>query len=52
MLMRKYAQWATDLQAGSTYGYAHLFIVLLAGVFAVLLQVLACRLGVVTGKGS
>ena len=31
--------WGVDLQAGSEYGYKLLFIVLLAGIFAVLLQV-------------
>lgn len=41
--------WGVDLQAGSQYGYKLLFVVLLAGLFAAFLQVLACRLGVVTG---
>ncbi|KAI9511855.1 natural resistance-associated macrophage protein [Russula earlei] len=41
--------WAVDLQAGSEYGYHLLFVVLLAGCFAVILQSLACKLGVVTG---
>lgn len=40
--------WATDLQAGSEFGYALLFIVLLTGCFAVFIQILSCRLGVVT----
>ncbi|KAJ9475984.1 Manganese transporter SMF1 [Pseudozyma hubeiensis] len=40
--------WATDLQAGSEFGYSLLFIVLLTGGFAVIIQILACRLGVVT----
>ncbi|PWZ03585.1 natural resistance-associated macrophage protein, partial [Testicularia cyperi] len=40
--------WATDLQAGSEYGYSLLFIVLLTGLFAVFIQILACRLGVIT----
>jgi hypothetical protein len=31
--------WGVDLQAGSDFGYKLLFIVLLAGVFAVILQV-------------
>ncbi|KAI6048030.1 natural resistance-associated macrophage protein-domain-containing protein [Pisolithus marmoratus] len=35
--------------AGSQYGYSLLFCVLLAGLLAALLQVLASRLGVVTG---
>ncbi|KAG6896240.1 hypothetical protein C0992_009537 [Termitomyces sp. T32_za158] len=41
--------WGVDLQAGSQYGYRLLFVVLLAGIFAVFLQVLASRLGCVTG---
>lgn len=31
--------WGVDLQAGSQYGYRLLFVVLLAGIFAVFLQV-------------
>ena len=41
--------WATDMEAGSRFGYKLLFTVLLSGLFAVLLQVLCCRLGAVTG---
>ncbi|KAI0281227.1 smf Mn2+ and Fe2+ transporter [Russula aff. rugulosa BPL654] len=41
--------WGVDLQAGSDFGYKLLFVVLLAGVFAVILQGLSCKLGVVTG---
>ncbi|KAI9570157.1 natural resistance-associated macrophage protein-domain-containing protein [Boletus coccyginus] len=41
--------WGVDLQAGSQYGYTLLFTVLLAGIFATFLQVLAARLGAVTG---
>ncbi|KAF9478920.1 Nramp-domain-containing protein [Pholiota conissans] len=41
--------WGVDLQAGSEFGYRLLFVVLLAGLFAVYLQVLATRLGCVTG---
>ncbi|KAF9014158.1 natural resistance-associated macrophage protein-domain-containing protein [Cyathus striatus] len=37
--------WGVDLQAGSEFGYRLLFVVLLAGLFAVL----ATRLGCVTG---
>ncbi|KAG1754741.1 natural resistance-associated macrophage protein-domain-containing protein [Suillus paluster] len=44
--------WGVDLQAGSQYGYKLLFVVVLAGLFAAFLQVLACRLGVVTGLGK
>ena len=31
--------WGVDLQAGSDFGYKLLFVVLLAGIFAVILQV-------------
>ncbi|KAF9528096.1 natural resistance-associated macrophage protein-domain-containing protein [Crepidotus variabilis] len=41
--------WGVDLQAGSQFGYHLLFIVLLAGLIAVFYQVLASRLGCVTG---
>ncbi|EGO05421.1 hypothetical protein SERLA73DRAFT_44261 [Serpula lacrymans var. lacrymans S7.3] len=41
--------WGVDLQAGSQYGYKLLFIVLISGLFAAFLQVLASRLGCVTG---
>ncbi|MBW0471606.1 hypothetical protein O181_011321 [Austropuccinia psidii MF-1] len=42
--------WATDLTAGSLYGYAHLFVILSASLMAIVLQVLAARLGYITGK--
>ncbi|MDM0054965.1 Nramp family divalent metal transporter [Variovorax fucosicus] len=42
--------WATDIEAGSRFGYGLLFIVLLASVAAMLLQTLCVRLGLVTQK--
>lgn len=42
--------WATDLEAGSKFGYKLLFILLLSNLMAVVLQTLATRLGVVRGK--
>ena len=42
--------WATDIEAGSRFGHSLLFVVLLASVAAVLLQVLAVRLGIVAGQ--
>jgi manganese transport protein len=42
--------WATDIQAGSAYGYALLFIVLLSSLAAIVLQCLSARLGLVTGR--
>ena len=42
--------WATDIQAGSQYGYALLFVVLLSSLAAIVLQCLSARLGLVTGR--
>ena len=39
--------WATDLAAGSSFGYTLLFVVFLSNLMAILLQSLAIRLGVV-----
>lgn len=41
--------WATDLAGGSAYGYALLWIVLLSSLMAMFLQVLAAKLGIVSG---
>ncbi|KAF8906679.1 putative transporter of the NRAMP family [Mucidula mucida] len=41
--------WGVDLQAGSQFGYRLLFVVLLAGIFAIFFQVSASKLGCVTG---
>ncbi|GAA5984145.1 hypothetical protein JCM11641_000328 [Rhodosporidiobolus odoratus] len=40
--------WSTDLAAGSAYGYSHLFIILFAGLMALLFQILSTRLGCVS----
>jgi manganese transport protein len=42
--------WGTDLEAGSKFGYRLLWVLLLSNAMAVLLQCLATRLGVVTGR--
>ena len=42
--------WGTDLQAGATYKYDLLWVVALASIMAIFMQVIAARLGVVTGK--
>jgi manganese transport protein len=42
--------WATDLAGGSRFGYTLLSVVLLSNLMAVLLQGLASKLGVVTGR--
>lgn len=41
--------WATDLAGGSAFGYVLLFVILLSSVFAMFLQHLTVKLGVVTG---
>lgn len=40
--------WATDIEGGSRFGYQLLWVLLLANFMALLLQVLAARMGIVT----
>jgi len=42
--------WGTDLQAGAHFKYGLLWVVALASVMAIFMQVISARLGVVTGK--
>src|SRR3954464_1713049 len=42
--------WATDLAGGSQAGYTLLSVILLSNLMAVLLQGLASKLGIVTGR--
>jgi manganese transport protein len=42
--------WATDIEAGSRFGHRLIWVLLMSNVMAVLLQSLATRLGVVTGR--
>ncbi len=42
--------WATDLEGGSRFGYALIWVILMSNLMAVLLQTLSARLGIVTGK--
>ena len=42
--------WGTDLDAGARFRYGLLWVVALASAMAIVLQVIASRLGVVTGK--
>jgi manganese transport protein len=42
--------WATDIEAGSRFGYGLLFVVLLASIAAMLLQTLCVRLGLIVQK--
>ncbi|WP_011300528.1 Nramp family divalent metal transporter [Cupriavidus necator] len=41
--------WATDLAGGSAYGYRLLWVIAMSSCMAVLLQILASRLGLVAG---
>jgi manganese transport protein len=41
---------ATNIQAGSTYGYQLLWVVLLSSVVAMLFQAMSAKLGIVTGR--
>ena len=42
--------WATDLAGGSQFGYTLLSVILLSNLMAILLQGLASKLGIVTGR--
>ena len=42
--------WATDLAGGSRFGYTLLTVILMSNLMAVLLQGLASKLGIVTGR--
>jgi manganese transport protein len=41
--------WATDLQAGSQFGYKLIWVLLMSNIIALLLQSLSARLGIVRG---
>jgi manganese transport protein len=42
--------WATDLAGGARFGYTLLSVILLSNLMAILLQALALKLGIVTGR--
>ena len=42
--------WATDLGGGAKYGYALLSVIVLSNLMAILLQALAARLGIASGR--
>ncbi|MDQ0393571.1 Nramp family divalent metal transporter [Labrys monachus] len=42
--------WATDLAGGSKFGYTLLSVILLSNLMAIVLQALAARLGIATGR--
>ncbi|MCS7155916.1 MAG: Nramp family divalent metal transporter [Bacteroidetes bacterium] len=42
--------WATDIEAGSRFGYSLLWVITLSSLMAIFLQILAAKLGLATGK--
>src|SRR3954469_11317239 len=42
--------WATDLAGGAQYGYALLSVIMISNLMAILLQTLAARLGIASGR--
>ena len=42
--------WATDLEGGARFGYSLIWVLLMSNLMAVLLQTLAARMGIVTGR--
>jgi manganese transport protein len=42
--------WATDIAGGSLFGYTLLSVILISNLMAILLQALAGKLGIVTGR--
>ncbi|WP_022822017.1 Nramp family divalent metal transporter [Hymenobacter norwichensis] len=42
--------WATDIAGGAQFGYTLLSVILISNLFAMLLQHLAAKLGIVTGR--
>jgi manganese transport protein len=42
--------WATDLAGGSQFGYTLLSVIMISNLMAILLQALAARLGIATGR--
>ncbi len=42
--------WATDLEGGARFGYQLIWVLLMSNLMAVVLQTLAARMGIVTGR--
>jgi manganese transport protein len=42
--------WATDLAGGAQFGYSLLFVIAISNLMAIVLQALALKLGIVTGR--
>lgn len=42
--------WGTDIEGGARFGYSLLWVILMANLMAILMQVLSAKLGIATGK--
>src|ERR1700750_882055 len=42
--------WATDIAGGAQFGYTLLSVILISNIFAIVLQYLALKLGIATGR--
>jgi manganese transport protein len=42
--------WATDIEGGARFGYSLLCVIFISNLMAILLQALAVKLGIVTGR--
>jgi manganese transport protein len=42
--------WATDIAGGAKFGYTLIFVIFLSNIFAMILQHLSLKLGIVTGR--
>ncbi len=42
--------WGTDIEGGARFGYRLLWVIFLANMMAILMQILAAKLGIATGK--
>jgi len=42
--------WGTDIEGGARFGYELLWVILVANLMAILLQIISAKLGIATGK--
>jgi manganese transport protein len=42
--------WGTDIEGGARFGYELLWVILVANLMAILLQIMSAKLGIATGK--
>jgi manganese transport protein len=42
--------WGTDIEGGARFGYQLLWVILMANLMAILMQILSAKLGIATGK--